>query len=114
MKTALVIVTAMLLYSAGLATGPDITQDRAQELANYYFAHQFPRIGCGGAKRPTLRDDYWESPVAIGDGATPSGTIRVHRSTGAVSYQGPLGRRPSVSAESLDRWATRNNATRKP
>jgi len=112
MRVTFSLLCALLISQVLVAA--EITQNHAQEVANYYFARYFPDIGCGGARRPTLRGDYWESVVAIGEGAEPSGTIRVHRSTGTVSYQGSLGHRPSDSAESLDRWASRSHAIRKP
>ena len=114
MKATVLALIALLLWQLAFAADGEMTQDRAQEVANYYFARYFPDTGCGGAKRPTLRGDYWESVVAVGEDALPSGTIRVHRSTGTVSYHGPLGRTPPASAESLFQWASRTHATRKP
>jgi hypothetical protein len=114
MKIKLPLICAFVVSQVLVAADAEITQNHAQEVANYYLARYFPEIGCGGARRPTLRGEYWESAVAIGEDAKPSGTIRVHRFTGTVSYQGPLGHRPSASAESLDRWASKGNATRKP
>jgi len=114
MKVTVFALIALFTWALAFAADSDMTQDRAQEVANYYFARYFPDIGCGGAMRPTLRGDYWESVVAVGEDASPSGTIRVYRSTGMVSYDGPLGRTPPASAESLFQWALSTHATRKP
>ena len=104
MKTTLVAFTALVTSQFALAASGDITQDRAHQLAAYYFARYFNE-GCGGAAVPELHGDYWESTVRIGVAGTPSGTIRVHRHTGTVSYNRPYGFKPTVSAEALDRWS---------
>jgi|SRR5207248_6993403 len=101
-----VLLFAVLLSSA--FAGGEITQSRAHQIAAYYFARYFPREGCGGARFPTLRGDYWESIVGIGVAGTPRGTIHIHRYTGRVSYSGPFLLKPSTSAESLERWAAKS------
>ena len=98
------VLLAAALLSRALAGG-EITQSRAHQIAAYYFGRYFPREGCGGAALPELRGDYWESTVRIGAAGTPSGTIRIHRVTGKVSYSGPYFLKPPTSADSLERWA---------
>jgi hypothetical protein len=104
MKTTLFAFAALLTCQFPLAAGGDLTRDRAHQLAAYYFARYWSE-GCGGAAEPTLRGEYWESTVRIGYAGTPGGTILVHRHTGAVSYNRPFSFKPTVSAESLDRWS---------
>jgi hypothetical protein len=114
MKTTLLAFTALLTCQFALAARGDITQDRAHQLAAYYFARYFNE-GCGGAALPELHGEYWESTVRIGYAGTASGTIRVHRHTGTVSYNRPFGFKPTVSAETLDRWSkSLGERTRKP
>ena len=105
---------ALLTCQFALAARGDITRDRAHQLAAYYFARYFNE-GCGGAALPELHGEYWESTARIGYAGTPSGTIRVHRRTGTVSYDRPLSFKPTVSAESLDRWSkSLDERTHKP
>jgi hypothetical protein len=104
-KVTLLLVCALFASAFEALAGADITQDRAHQIAAYYFARYFPREGCGGAALPTLRGEYWESSVRIGEAGKPSGTIRIHRLTGRVSYVGPYLLKPSTSADSLERWA---------
>jgi hypothetical protein len=108
------IATAILLSCIPLAAGREISLNRAQELADRYFVYSFPEIGGGSALRPVKRFDYWAFVLVIGYGGIPSGTIRVNRTTGDVSYDGPLGRRSTVPAANLDQWAARQKVTRKP
>jgi hypothetical protein len=104
MKIVVLAFAVLFTYQFALASGTDITRDRAHQLAVHYFA-RYSSEGCGGAAVPELHGEYWESIVRIGYAGTPSGTIRVHRHTGTVSYAGPLRFGPAVSAESLDRWS---------
>ena len=98
----------VLLFSAFVATtlaAGEMTQNRAHQIAAWYYGRYFPREDCGGARRPTLRGDYWESTVGIGYAGRPSGTIRIHRYTGKVLYNGPYLLKPPTSAKSLEKWA---------
>jgi hypothetical protein len=104
MKILVFAFAALFTYQFALAAGTDITRDRAHQLAVHYFA-RYSSEGCGGAAVPDPHAEYWESVVRIGYAGIPSGTIRVHRRTGTVSYNGPLRLGPTVSAESLDRWS---------
>ena len=85
--------------------GVEITQRRAQQLAQWYFVRYFPREGCGGAQPPSLHGDYWESTVGIGYAPKPRGTILIERHTGTMWYRGPFLLKPATSAESLACWA---------
>ena len=113
-KFTLMALGAVLTVQFAVAADTEISRDRAHQLATWYFARYFPREGCGGAAEPVRRGDRWESTVRIGYAGTPSGTIFVHRYTGRVSYHGPFFLKPPVSADSLVRWASRENITRKP
>jgi hypothetical protein len=110
---SIIIAAAILLCRASFAADVEISQDRAQKLADYYFDRYFPEIGCGAAMDPKRRFHYWTFVVAVGYGGVPSGTIRVHRFTGEASYIGPLGAMPRISADLLERWH-REKATHKP
>ena len=114
MRTTLFALYALILLGSAAEAGVPISQDRAHQLAVWYFARYFPREDCGGAALPTLREDYWESTVGIGRGSTPRGIIRVDRHTGRISYRGPFLLKPAVSAQSLERWASTEIGTRKP
>jgi hypothetical protein len=114
MRATLLVFCALLVFGSAAVAGAPISQDRAHQLAVWYFARYFPRESGGGAALPTLREDYWESTVGIGRAGTPRGTIRVHRYTGRISYRGPFFLKPAVSAQSLERWASTENGTRKP
>lgn len=102
-----IFLVVVLLASALLeARGAEITRDRAQQIAQWYFVRYFNE-GCGGAGDAVLRGDYWECVVLIGYAATPSGIVRINRHTGRVSYRGPYLLKPPTSADSLERWAKR-------
>jgi hypothetical protein len=107
MKHVFTVLLVSAFIGSVFASG-EITQGRAHQIATWYFARYFPRQGCGGAQLPTLLGDYWESTVAIGYAARPSGTILVHRLTGRVLYRGPLLLKPATSADSLERWSKRD------
>jgi len=104
MRTALLALAAVLACQLPVEAGPEISQSRAHQLATCYFARYFPSGGCGGAALPTLQGDHWESVVGLGYASKPGGTIRVDRPTGKVSYDGPFQPKPTVSADSPDRW----------
>src|SRR6266404_6273587 len=104
MKSIVVVVAAILLLRASCAADVEISQDRAHTLACYYWDRYFPEILCGAPTDPKRRFHYWTFVVAVGYGGIPSGTIRVHRFTGETSYIGPLGARPRISADLLERW----------
>ena len=113
-KTTLVAFATLVISQFAFAADAAISQYRAHQLATFYFARYF-NTGCGGASEPKLRGEYWESTVRIGRAGTPSGTIRVHRHTGRVSYDRPFSLKPMVSAESLDRWSkSLDECTHKP
>jgi hypothetical protein len=114
MRATLFALCALMLSVSAVEAGAPINQDRAHQLAVWYFARYFPREDCGGAALPVLRKDYWESTVRIGRAGIRRGTINVDRHTGRLSYHGPFLLKPAVSAESLDRWASTDNGTRKP
>lgn len=105
MRTTLIAGCLLLLSQIVAVAGAPISRERAHQLAAFYFARYF-RTGCGGTAEPTLHGDYWESTVRIGFAGKPSGTIRVHRHTGRVSYDRAFAFKPAVAAESLDMWAT--------
>ena len=104
MKTALALLCWLLVSQSSFMADGEMSRNRAHQLAAYYFARYFAE-GSGGAALPTLRGEYWESTVGIGYAGTPSGTIRIQRHSGRVSYDRRLSFKPSVSAESLDRWS---------
>jgi hypothetical protein len=114
MRTTAIAFAVLLACRCAVAAGGDITQDRAHQLAAYYYAHYW-HYTSGGAGLPTLQGDYWQSAVHIGRGGTTRGFILVHRLTGKVSYSHPFSLKPRVSAESLDRWSkSQENGSRKP
>jgi hypothetical protein len=104
-KITVLLLCVPFVFVTGAFAGGDISQDRAHQLAQWYFVRYFPREGCGGAQSPKLQGDYWESTVGIGYAVKPSGTILIQRHTGRISYRGPFLLKPSTSAESLAHWA---------
>jgi hypothetical protein len=105
MRVTLLLFCALIGLHSAVAANSEISQQRAHQLSTYYFGRYFPREGCGGVALAMLCGDYWESTVRIGAAGTPRGTIRIHRYSGKVSYDGPFLLKSTVSAESLERWA---------
>jgi hypothetical protein len=61
-----------------------VSLDQAERLAKAYFQVFFGV--CGGTGTPQQRGNFWIVPIVVGMNGTPSGVLRVHRFTGAVSY----------------------------
>ena len=102
-RIALVISLVMIggVFGASPSDSGDAKTD-AYLLAMTYVARYLDEYV---AESPTLIANHWES-VVIGGGRdrAPRGVIRIDRSTGNVSYEGPLGSKPSVSAAVLRHW----------
>lgn len=93
-----IAILASAVLAIGLAAASDVTQIDAQLLASAYAARYLPACI---AQQPKLQGDHWEAAVVSGRPPTPSGTIRIDQATGSVSYDGPLGSKPTASAAAL-------------
>ncbi len=71
----------------GLVTSQNgIDEFEALVLAKVYLSRH---IGlCTHISLPTLQEDVWSVPIAVGLEATPEKPIRIHRLTGVVSCEG--------------------------
>ncbi len=79
-----------------------IDEFEALVLAKIYL---FRHIGlCTHISLPTLHEDVWSVPIALGREASPENPIRIHRFTGAVSCEGyPAVEDASILMRPLDR-----------
>jgi len=72
----------------------------AERLVSTYFLCY---IGfCGGTSHAIERRTYWEVPVFVGESAARSGSVRVEKSTGMLSYSYSGRSYPTVSPAQLE------------
>lgn len=70
---------------ARMKIAPDgVSLEQADRLAKAYFYISFG--ACGSTGTPQKRGNSWIVPIGVGMNGTPSGFLRVHSLTGAVSY----------------------------
>jgi hypothetical protein len=86
--------------AAHIAIGREgVTRKQAELLAEVYFFSEVN--GCGGPDAPVKRGRDWIVPVRVGYAGALAGALRIHGSTGAVSYAGHPTRLPKDFAKPL-------------
>jgi hypothetical protein len=104
MKTAQIALFMLVIIHARAVADPSISRERAHQLVRMYCLHYFWSPLRGVATLPVQRGEYWESTLLMGTRRVPRGTIRIHRRTSIVSFDGSALFKPSISADSLERW----------